>query len=475
MKNVVSLFLFFPSACLATSAASFSLTQNSNNPIVPQESVYKITNPFTMFNPNDTYQFIAAYESNNSNEDKTIWESSNPDVGTIDENGNFKAIAEGKTIITATLDSPLKPTDQIEISVSSQYRKLVFNNMQTKGMTVDCHDMMDNNGFPFYITFVSSQYKRYGSSISRPVHNQVKMSDIEILFNGELINSQCSLSANRLMIPAQYTTDTLTINYLGAEIADWINWSDIVAISDDDTKDNQREIIKDYFSIGDYKKLYSQGVFYSRARIVDFYHDNYLVNEEGVDVEKPIPTTWELYEKSFKAIWGCQKSWLVDYYRYKVYPWNSEKVTVIRRICNGCKFDGLQPRESIKYSEGNEELKSYDNFFVGSYAEYCGEALDRNNVRETYKGIDGTIYAYYDTNAFISTVSNQDRRKKSDCSEEKSYYFTRLPWKPNEQGETYQRGDRLVLIDGSTGEFFYDSYDFVDKKDSVRVYLMFGI
>lgn len=476
MKKIISFFLFLPASCLVTSTTSLSLIRNdnkNNNIIVPQESVFKITNPRNMFNPDDTYQYTASYVDSTSNEDKVIWESSDPEVASIDENGNFTALDDGTVTITATLDSPLKPTDQIEVSIDHTYSKLIFNNMQTKGMTVDCHDMMDNDGLPFYITFVSAQYKQDDTTLSRPIHNELKMSDIEIIFKSEVINSFCSLSSNKLMIPRNFTIDTITINYLGAEIADWISWSDIKSISDKDARDDQREIIKDYFSLGDYKKLYYKGEFYSRARIIDFYHDKYLFSEGEIDVEKPVPTTWEMYEKPFDTGWGCDATFLVYFTRYKVYPWNSKTVTKIRKFCNSVKFDNLHTRECIKISEGNEELKSYDNFFIGSYAEYCGQELhlEKENVRETYKGIDGSLYAYYDINAFISTKTIEARRIRPS-SDSGQYYFTRLPWEPNEQGELQQRGDRIILIDGSTGQFAYDEHD-VDWDRGT--YLMFGI
>ncbi|XQP55029.1 MAG: Ig-like domain-containing protein [Mycoplasmoidaceae bacterium] len=474
MKKIISLFTLLPTSCLVTTGFLSCTSSTTNNNInLPQESVFKIINPRTMFNPNDTYQFKAEYTIDSNNEDKTTWTSSNPNIATIDEEGNFTALKEGATYITATWQEEPKPSDRILVNVSSTYKKLTFNNMQTKAMTVDCHDMIDNDGNPFIIRFISATYEKGGGS--RPIHNQLKMSDIEIVYQGSIINSNCTLAYNKLTIPAQYTNDAITINYLGSEIADWITWNDIMSISNEDVQnEDEKDTIKEYFLLGDYKKVYRNGGYFSRARIVDFYHDTFLGHIGDIDKEVPVPTTWEMYDDAIELCWGCTETPYANLVWYGLPYWGSDKelheANKIRDVCEyeyKNNFTGLETRETIKCSEGNDDLKSEDHFFVGSLAEYTGQIIEDitqiENIREEYKGKDGEIYAFFDPNAFISTQTTNQARliksrvqhfaNKNDDDDDANYYFTRLPWRAPETGThhvTY--GDEIVLInllDGS--------------------------
>ncbi|MCQ2956360.1 MAG: hypothetical protein MJ233_00325 [Mycoplasmoidaceae bacterium] len=74
-------------------------------------------------------------------------------------------------------------------------------------------------GKDYRCRFVSTRYE-IEDELFVPVHKSLKPKDLEIICDGENIISSCTLQNNVLTIPANKLTDDITINILGAEIAE---------------------------------------------------------------------------------------------------------------------------------------------------------------------------------------------------------------------------------------------------------------
>ncbi|MCQ3914225.1 MAG: hypothetical protein MJ201_00025 [Mycoplasmoidaceae bacterium] len=87
------------------------------------------------------------------------------------------------------------------------------------GFTLASHRI--THGQTHRFRFVSSTYKIGDRDF--PTHKYLKKSDLEIIYDGDNIINDCSLSNNEMTIPAKYCDRDIKINVLGGEISDIIS------------------------------------------------------------------------------------------------------------------------------------------------------------------------------------------------------------------------------------------------------------
>lgn len=91
-------------AAIIASVGNFTDTVNVEVKEIHIDSVV-INELDDTFTRGDEFKFSATYLPENATDDNktVVWKSSDPNVGTIDENGNFIALSEGTTTITASI------------------------------------------------------------------------------------------------------------------------------------------------------------------------------------------------------------------------------------------------------------------------------------------------------------------------------------------------------------------------------------
>ena len=99
MSKLVSISMLSASAIGTIAVASTSCSSKHNNDAAIVVELDK--NELELF-VDDTEQLIATIVPENATNKKVSWESSNPNVATVDENGVVTAILSGKTTITVT-------------------------------------------------------------------------------------------------------------------------------------------------------------------------------------------------------------------------------------------------------------------------------------------------------------------------------------------------------------------------------------
>lgn len=280
-------------------------------------------------------------------------------------------------------------------------------------------------GQDYRCRFVSSTYELIEELPALPVHNELKPTDIEVVDNGQNIINECHLEHNVLIIPKEKMVEgkTLTINILGGEIADWISWEEISHISDLDIEDPEQELAKQYFQVGDYKRVYKKNKPISTARLLDFYADNYVYSEGTVLKERPAPFTFEMQKAFEKREWGGGEK--VDLNIYLIPGWEYEGETGMaklyiesQRMHNDNDF-GLNTRPL----DINPSNNFFSHFFPLSFTDYTGCPFPQH-FDETHGDLnvdlsqgDNAKYAYYQPSKYKTIDTFYDKISKRNLND----------------------------------------------------------
>lgn len=355
----------------------------------------------------------------------------------------------------ASTFSILKQSNAVNVSVSST---------RGKAFTFEGESTAEP-GKKYRCRFISTMYE-IETGIELPIHAQLKPTDLEVMCNGENIISKCSLVDNTLTIPGELITEhNITINILGAQIADWITWDDIRDISAKD-EGSSKDIMTNYFQVGDYKAVYKDAKLFGHARIIDFYHDKYLKNISGIQYIKTASSSWEIYDKpictnKFGYYMGLIAQ---DPNGYFTHPWGG-KDTQLRSACNSFRFDGFPEKKAYITSSGSYTTEDY--FFVATYKELTGEAFTAKRHKEANAEEEDKdqLYAYYDVNRYICSKDGKQRRIKPIGGGAGGKYHTRTVFTREDWFPESARYDGSVCFRASTGEVVYGGLCLSDSDD----------
>ncbi|WP_329383593.1 Ig-like domain-containing protein [Anaerofustis sp. HA2171] len=150
--------------------------------------------------------------------DKTVkWESSNPEIATVDNNGKIKAIKEGKTIITASTVNNIVKT--VEVNVSP--KKVTGISLDKENVTLDVDDTVKLNASIYPIDAKNQDVKWESENINianvdengvvtaqNSGNTKVKAVSKE---NGNII-AVCSINVNKVK------TESVTLNKTNVQL-----------------------------------------------------------------------------------------------------------------------------------------------------------------------------------------------------------------------------------------------------------------
>lgn len=275
-------------------------------------------------------------------------------------------------------------------------------------------------GQDYRCRFVSTTYELVEGMPPFPIHNELRPSDIEIICGGVNIINQCQLQHNVLIIPGDkiVKNQNITINILGAEIAEWITWEEISHISDLDVLDDEKDLAKDYFQVGDYKKVYKDNKPVSTAILLDFYADEYSYSDGEVIKTKPAPFTFEMQTSFERREWGGGE--MEDEDIYIVPAWEQPQCplyTESERKNNEDDF-GLLTRPI----DFNVENIYYSHFFPLTLEDYTGtnkpDHLGSAGTIDINLGtMDNAKYAYYKPSQYNTIQTFYDKISKRNLSD----------------------------------------------------------
>lgn len=279
--------------------------------------------------------------------------------------------------------------------------------------------------------FISTVYEVAKGLPELPVHYDLKKSDIEVVVDNKNIIEQCSFIHNVLIIPGECikANKPILINILGGEIADWFTWDEIkmLATADENDEDEPKDLVKDYFQVGDYKKIYHKNKLATNARIIDFYADKFVADEEQYK-EKTAAFTFEFINSVGNHIWGggerATEQW------YNIPKWESIPETAVfdlfeenEKMAVNQDF-GFTPKQvNIYRPTHSHELDLFSHFFPLSYHDYTGDDLPDNPDSKEDQPIDtGKIenakYAFYKPSQYRTIQSFSDKFVKRGLTED---------------------------------------------------------
>lgn len=347
---------------------------------------------------------------------KIRWSFDNPEIATIDENtGEVKTNDKtGTGTLTAEAlffedgEEIVAASATLKLSVGLYHDVTMAHTIGT-GFTLASHRI--THGQTHRFRFVSSTYKIGDRDF--PTHKYLKKSDLEIIYDGDNIINDCSLSNNEMTIPAKYCDRDIKINVLGGEISDIISWSVLSSISDNDafTSIELREA-KKCFQVGDYKKVTHNGSVINWARLIDFDHDSYLalnpssqIKEEvktdfSFEFQKPIGyTPWteahpSQYETQYYESYCLARSYaLEDFNCDSLFKRDEDSGVIVMPLIRECLIE-MPVHGGVA---DDPEMKTYPNYFWPmSLWEAMGDEPPSDSQDPFYAGPEGKRYAYYE-------------------------------------------------------------------------------
>lgn len=332
---------------------------------------------------------------------------------TIDQNGKMTAAAEAKpgdVLIEAKAykqDGSTYVTDSLRVDIETYHNLSIVENC---GKSFDIENTLIKENEPHRAKFISTKYKTSDGN-EYDVHKELKLSDLQIYNKdtGADITSRCSLHENMLTIPSDCTTNDINIIITGAEISDWITWDDIaeIAASDDGRED---EYAKKLLQVGDYKMLTDKGQSKGYARIIDFYHDNYI--DPSTSTSKVATFTFESLHPFVVDKWGV----FGEPGQRSIYSYFSSPIKEKLDLTSMDSIASITRTQVIKQlcHHTKQELQTvYMKYFPLSWHEYGEDAITKVEKGVAYYAQEGTKYAYYDSNsAYKNRLSINARRIK---------------------------------------------------------------
>lgn len=438
----------------------------------------------TELNANETRTYDVSLKPEKAYK-KIRWSFDNPEIATIDEStGEVKTsdktgtgvltaealfIEDGQEIVAA------KAT--LELSVGLYHDVTMAHTIGT-GFTLVSHRI--THGQTHKLRFVSSTYKIGDKDF--PTHKYLKKSDLEVVYDGDDIINDCSLSNNELTIPAKYCDRDIKINVLGGEISDIISWSVLSSISDNDafTSIELREA-KKCFQVGDYKNVTHNGSVINWARLIDFDHDSYLAMNPSSQIKEEVKTDFSFeFQKPICYTRWCSREtsqYTVQYYEHNcdarsyalndfdcdsLFQRDEDSGLIVMAFNRECLIE-MPVHGSVA---DDPEMKTYPNYFWPmSLWEAMGDQPPSGSRDPFYAGPEGERYAYYedkkkDDEGYKSLKSFTERLtgKKIDTSRvTKNWYFLRTTG-VHEGGMGFTEGN-IYWVDNEDGSREWDWSD----------------
>ena len=411
-----------------------------------------------------TTQLTAVAEPEGSCKD-VFWSTNDESLATISADGVLQTHdKEGTVIVTAKSKADETIIATKEILINNQIILVNFAPTIGKGFDWQGHTY-GRLGESCQIKFTSRIYKENNEWLI--IHKELKPTDIEIMFQGQNIMNKCSLEHNVLTIPIEESyplSENITINILGAEINDWVQWNDIAKITKKDYEDFGRPGIHNaakYFQVGDYKKGYVSGKLVGEYVIVDEYHDYYRTQDHSQWVDVPIALTfmpkvlhvepkvrnnmpesqWEIKVEECETmnhiesevVYGSEKK---DEEEGEVIPTN-----FIRRELLTYKLDGLGNESLVApmkpftpMSKDGVPYVDNDVFWIPSYDEvynsdqkfrYENRAIEITSKTTIPNYVDeGTLYSYFDPEKYAFFNNGRPRIPDPDLVYDDGYVDT---------------------------------------------------
>lgn len=276
-----------------------------------------------------------------------------------------------------------------------------------------------NKNQDYRCRFISKTYE-VQTGVWAPTHKQLQKKDVEVICNDTDIMQSCSLSNNVLIIPAVQLVGDITINLLGAEIADWIPWGTLQQISDDDIRDEKRHIAKELFEVGDYKMLRKNAEDINYATIIGFEQKDYAYIDGKEKKYIPAPFNFEILEPMHEQRWG-ETTGESQYY---VPDWEEGTKCWLWNFSNKLVTDqtfGITPRTV----DINTNSPEFSYFFVLNLKDQTGkstghdkdvssgaEPIDSGDPKQS----DNATFSYYRLNEYkcwrLNTISKRVIRSK---------------------------------------------------------------
>lgn len=122
LTEVGKIKLFVPKGCVDTYANKWS-----NFKIIMEISTVTLDKHRITINAGETNQLITSVYPSNESEKPIVWQSSNEDIVSVDENGLVKAHKAGKATITATLKTYIDAVDKCEVEVTQPVEGIALN------------------------------------------------------------------------------------------------------------------------------------------------------------------------------------------------------------------------------------------------------------------------------------------------------------------------------------------------------------
>ena len=253
-----------------------------------------------------------------------------------------------------------------------------------------------NDGNKFTIRFESTRWGEDEDSII--LHNELKQSDLEVIYNGTNISGSCSLHRNVLITPK--LSNSIVINILGAEISEWCDWNTLCQISDEDDADEEHDIVQQYFQVGDYKKAYYRigkedpdedpnPWKSSTFKIIDMHHDSYFgQSSEGEQENKPAAFTFYSNDVNYSHRW---QGVIGDAGHILIYKWEDDLLEIRAEIIDMIEFLDLN----------NLNMKIYE------FTRALGILLDNAIEEVINNGKPELAISMYKDDYFIIEIANK--------------------------------------------------------------------
>lgn len=348
------------------------------------------------------------------------WSISDPSIATVTSEGEVTASKEGTFTLTATsvADDTIVSTMDVTAMPADQLISCTFN--ETIGHAFDMYYdayIPRNDGNKFTIRFESTRWGEDEDSII--LHNELKQSDLEVIYNGTNISGSCYLHRNVLITPK--LSNSIVINILGAEISEWCDWDTLSIISDEDDADEEHDIVQQYFQVGDYKKAYYRigkedpdedpnPWKSSTFKIIDMHHDSYFgQSSEGEKENKPVAFTFYSNDVNYSHRW---QDALGDPNHTLIYKWEQmDELEIRAEVIDMIEFVDFVPHIIGKTAANNIW---YDNntacFVLSDYELWYTDPMEAEEYWIQRP------YAYFDINKYHSLASLQQRRSRGSSS-----------------------------------------------------------
>ena len=335
-----------------------------------------------------------------------------------------------------------------------------LNEQLGQGHTVEGPSLADTRE-DYKCRFISKTYE-VSTGYFLPVHKQLKIKDLEIISDDVNITDSCSLINNVLTVPSRWIRKNININFLGAEIADWITWDIIYDISEEDIKSEKHDVAQQYFEVGDYKMVHNDYKDVGYATIIGFHQQDYAYHEGKELKYKPSPFTFEILDPIDKHSWGVP---LQQEPYYQVPRWEEE-------YCTLCSY-GNETAISQKYGftprtvKRNKQTSEFSYFFILNLQEQTGEGIgERQKSKHSdskpipEESSDKAKFSYYRLNEYKCLALNTVTKRVARYAKERWVD----DWVSNYDYATHSTLEQIVYIDSTGSTYGWEIYDIITEK-----------